>query len=170
MGQSNTNRPTPFSSEALPGANPVGQNPPQVGPYKLLIERISGSSFTTPQALNFQSWIYREKASTERGPFKPYKTNASSPSGSQGPKFMTPNNFRMGDFDMESDLDWVSSQKVICLAGDIPSKTGLAYMVYQAAESIEPNTVYTSSDGEYLIIPQVGVLDICTEYGNILVR
>lgn len=83
---------------------------------------------------------------------------------------MTPNNFRWGDFNMESGLDWVSSQKVLCQAGDIPTKTGLAYMVYGATENMAPNTVYTSSDGEYLIIPQAGVLDIRTEYGNMLVR
>ncbi|EAU35420.1 homogentisate 1,2-dioxygenase [Aspergillus terreus NIH2624] len=157
-------------SEALPGANPVGQNAPQVAPYKLLIERITNSSFTTPRALNCQSWIYREKAASERGPFSPYKTKASSPSGFQGPRAMTPNTFKWGDFEMESGLDWVSAQKLVCQAGSIPTKTGLGYMVYGATENMPPNTVYTSSDGEYLIIPQAGVLDIRTEFGNMLVR
>jgi len=38
-----------------------------------------------------------------------------------------------------------------------------------ASSSIPQNTVF-SSDGDYLIIPQAGTLDIQTELGNLLVR
>ncbi|MEE4462502.1 homogentisate 1,2-dioxygenase, partial [Azotobacter chroococcum] len=39
-----------FSSEALPGALPVGQNSPQRLPYGLYAEQLSGSAFTMPRS------------------------------------------------------------------------------------------------------------------------
>ena len=42
--------------------------------------------------------------------------------------------------------------------------------MYAASESMAPNTVFYSSDGDYLVIPQAGTLDIQTELGNLLVR
>jgi len=41
--------------------------------------------------------------------------------------------------------------------------------MYAASSSMPQNTVF-SSDGDYLIIPQAGTLDIQTELGNLLVR
>ena len=38
-----------LSSEALPGALPVGQNNPKVCPYGLYAEQLSGSAFTAPR-------------------------------------------------------------------------------------------------------------------------
>jgi homogentisate 1,2-dioxygenase len=38
-----------FSTEALPGALPVNQNSPQVCPYKLYAEQLSGTAFTIPR-------------------------------------------------------------------------------------------------------------------------
>jgi len=40
------------SSEALPGALPVGQNGPQICPYGLYAEQLSGTAFTVPRAKN----------------------------------------------------------------------------------------------------------------------
>ena len=48
-----------FSSEALPGALPVGQNSPQRCPYGLYAEQLSGTAFTAPRAVNRRSWLYR---------------------------------------------------------------------------------------------------------------
>lgn len=41
-----------FSSEAIPGALPHGQNSPLLCPYGLYAEQISGTSFTSPRELN----------------------------------------------------------------------------------------------------------------------
>jgi len=49
-----------ISTEALPGALPEGQNSPQVCPYGLYAEQLSGSAFTAqPRARNLRSWLYR---------------------------------------------------------------------------------------------------------------
>src|SRR5690348_14201535 len=58
-----------FSSEALPGALPVGQNSPQRCPYGLYAEQLSGTSFTAPRASNRRSWLYRILPSTLHGAF-----------------------------------------------------------------------------------------------------
>ena len=41
-----------FSSEALKGALPLGQNSPLKCPYGLYAEQISGTAFTVPRKLN----------------------------------------------------------------------------------------------------------------------
>jgi len=53
-----------ISTEALPGALPEGQNSPQVCPYGLYAEQLSGSAFTAqPRARNLRSWLYRIRPS-----------------------------------------------------------------------------------------------------------
>lgn len=47
-----------FSSEAIAGALPTGQNSPLVCPYGLYAEQISGTSFTSPRLLN-QRRLYK---------------------------------------------------------------------------------------------------------------
>jgi homogentisate 1,2-dioxygenase len=42
--------------------------------------------------------------------------------------------------------------------------------MYAASSSMPQNTIFFSSDGDYLIIPQAETLDIQTELGNLLVR
>jgi len=46
-----------FSSEAVPGSLPVGQNSPLVCPLGLYAEQLSGTSFTTPRARNLRTYV-----------------------------------------------------------------------------------------------------------------
>ena len=39
-------------SEAIPGALPIGQNNPQVCPFELYAEQLSGTAFTVPRHAN----------------------------------------------------------------------------------------------------------------------
>ena len=48
-----------FSSEALPGALPVGQNSPQKAPYGLYTELFSGTAFTMARSEARRTWMYR---------------------------------------------------------------------------------------------------------------
>ncbi|CZR54091.1 probable homogentisate 1,2-dioxygenase [Phialocephala subalpina] len=152
-------------SEALTGANPVGANSPQVPPYALSTERISGSSFTAPRAGNLQTWLYRVHPSLAHGEFSPVSTSETAPELQ-----LSPNALRWNDFPIEAGQDWVSSQKMIAKAGDPSTKTGLAYHVYSASKNMDPQTILYSTDGDLLIIPQAGTLDIQTELGSLLVR
>lgn len=58
-----------FSSEAISGALPVGQNNPQQCPYGLYAEQLSGSAFTCPRETNLRSWLYRILPSAGHEPF-----------------------------------------------------------------------------------------------------
>lgn len=158
------------SSEAQNGANPVGQNSPQVPPFKLLTEVVSGTSFTTPRNLNLSVWMYRVTASRDRGKYEPYNVHGASSNATIEPLTYSPNFLHWNDFELKPGHDWVSSQKVFLSSGDIPTKTGFSYSVFAATEDMAPNTAYYSSDGDALIIPQSGVLDIKTELGCLLVR
>jgi homogentisate 1,2-dioxygenase len=87
-----------FSSEAVPGSLPVGQNSPLLCPLGLYAEQLSGTSFTTPRHRNLRTyppthlpssspacsskihefllttncrWLYRIKPSVTHEPFHP---------------------------------------------------------------------------------------------------
>ncbi|WP_164159297.1 homogentisate 1,2-dioxygenase, partial [Stenotrophomonas maltophilia] len=47
------------STEAVPGALPVGRNSPQRPAFGLYAEQLSGTAFTAPRHENRRSWLYR---------------------------------------------------------------------------------------------------------------
>ena len=49
-------------------------------------------------------------------------------------------------------------------------KAGIGIYIYSAGTSMPERTAFYSADGDFLIVPQHGVLDIQTELGNLLVR
>ncbi|XP_055480734.1 homogentisate 1,2-dioxygenase [Psammomys obesus] len=53
-----------------PGSLPEGQNNPQVCPYNLYAEQLSGSAFTCPRGTNKRSWLYRILPSVSHKPFE----------------------------------------------------------------------------------------------------
>src|SRR5258708_4240553 len=59
-----------FSTEAVKGALPAGQNSPQRAPKGLYTEVLSGTSFTAPRAENLSSWLYRLRPSAMHAPYK----------------------------------------------------------------------------------------------------
>lgn len=60
-----------FSTEAVPGALPVGRNSPQRPPLGLYAEQISGTPFTTSRASGRRTWTYRIRPSARHAPFEP---------------------------------------------------------------------------------------------------
>ena len=58
-------------------------------------------------------------------------------------------------------------QKPLMLSGAGDSKTrhGIAVHVYTCNESMTNRAIY-NSDGDFLIVPQQGTLDIATEFGK----
>jgi homogentisate 1,2-dioxygenase len=82
-----------FSSEAVAGALPVGQNSPQTPPFGLYAEQLSGTAFTAPRHENRRSWLYRLRPSAGHGPYAPYAQDKlkSGPFDAAAP---TPNRLR----------------------------------------------------------------------------
>jgi hypothetical protein len=60
-----------FRSEdpRCPKALPEGQNSPQVCPYGLYAEQLSGTAFTAPREHNQRTWFYRIRPSAIHRPF-----------------------------------------------------------------------------------------------------
>ena len=158
-----------MSSEALPGALPVGQNSPQVCPYGLYAEQLSGTAFTMPRHKNQFSWLYRIKPSVVHSKYH------ASPDQHVLDEFNTmqiePNQLRWSPMEMpssETSVDFVEGLKLVCGSGCPSVKTGCAIYNYAFNKSMN-NKAFFSSDGDFLIVPQMGALMITTEMGKLAV-
>ncbi|KAJ1785817.1 hypothetical protein LPJ59_006060 [Coemansia sp. RSA 2399] len=161
-----------FSSEALEGALPVGQNTPQVCPYGLYAEQLSGTAFTVGRSGNQRTWFYRIRPSVMHLPFEPYRTDQHGIVGAFDAKTTepTPAQIRWLPFTIptESSTDFVDGMRTIGGAGDTALKNGIAVHVYMATQSMDKRA-FSNSDGDLLIVPQQGRLDIATEFGPMIV-
>lgn len=54
--------------------------------------------------------------------------------------------------------------------GDPQQKKGLVIWLFNVHKNMDEQTVFSSLEGEALVVPQSGALDITTELGKILVR
>ena len=59
-----------FSSEAVAGALPAGQNSPQRAPMGLYTEVLTGTAFTAPRAENHSTWLYKLRPSAMHGAYR----------------------------------------------------------------------------------------------------
>ena len=143
----------------------MGMNSPQKPPFGLLTERISGSSFTAPRDHSLQTWLYRVESSLSHSDFVPYETSTAP----ESQPHITPNAYLWPYFPVDAEADWIA-QRVLARSGDPTTKTGLAILLYAATKNMKPQSVFSSLDGDMLIIPQAGALDIQTELGHLLVR
>jgi homogentisate 1,2-dioxygenase len=152
-------------SEAFPGAIPVANNTPQKPAFGLRTERISGSSFTASRDHNLQTWIYRQTSSLDHDEFVPYNDSLTP----KAPKHISPNSYMWTSLPTSPNADWLS-QTLLAGNGDPATKTGLAVWTFSITKDMPANTAFSSLDGDCLIIPQAGALDIQTELGKLLVR
>ena len=77
---------------------------------------------------------------------------------------------RWDPFDLDDKADWVHSLKQLGGVGSPATKSGLGIFIFAAGTSMPQRHAFYSADGDFLIVPQQGVLDIQTEFGHILVR
>ncbi|KAJ3016604.1 Homogentisate 1,2-dioxygenase [Thoreauomyces humboldtii] len=163
------------ASEALPGALPIGQNSPQKVPYGLYAEQVSGTAFTAPRAENQRSWLYRIRPSVVHTPFEQLPNANVVRSFDVGRPDSecksTPNQLRWSPFPLPTHggIDFVHGMHTLCGGGSPSTRNGLAIHIYSANADMHSSAFY-SSDGEYLIVPQQGRLDIQTELGRLMVE
>lgn len=166
---------TSCRSEAIPGALPVAANSPQNAPLGLYAEKLSGTAFTAPRHDNQQSWLYRILPSASHQSFAPVPTSSPQSLDTPSPSFKShfhtiPNQLRWDPFDLDKEVSWIHSLHLVAGAGDPTMKSGIGIFIYAAGKSMPEKTAFYSADGDFLIVPQHGVLDIRTELGNLLVR
>ncbi len=154
------------STEAVPGALPIGRNSPQRPAFGLYAEQFSSSAFTAPRHQNRRSWLYRMRPAAAHPPFTPYATALQLRSGPFGDAALSPNRLRWDPLPLpDAPIDWIDSLVSYCGNGDVGTGAGIAVYLYAANVSMD-RRVAQFSDGELLIVPQQGTLRIVTELGR----
>ena len=162
-----------FSSEAVRGALPVGQSSPQRAPRGLYAEVLSGSAFTAPRAENLSTWLYKLRPSAMHGPYTPLaggKTEGLLRSGPFDEVKTPPNRLRWDPLPIpRKPTDFIDGLATMAGSGDPASHSGLGVHVYCANRSMT-DRYFSNADGELLIVPQEGSLDVFTELGKLDVK
>lgn len=164
-----------FSSEAVPGTLPLGRNTPQKCKYDLFSEQLNGTPFVSARSSQFHAWFYRIRPSVGHRPLR--KSSAAHDIEATFSKLNTnttfsPSDQSWGKFSLPKDsesIDFIQGLKTIGGHGDALNREGLAVHIYTANRSMW-KTAFCNNDGDFLIMPEEGRLDIQTEFGNIMVR
>jgi homogentisate 1,2-dioxygenase len=157
-----------FVSEAVPGALPAGRNSPQRAPLGLYAEQLSGTAFTQPRAVNRRTWVYRIMPSAAHPPFARIGNGAlrSAPFDEVEPD---PNRLRWDPLPLPGgEVDFVGGLYTVGGNGDVRTRSGMAVHLYAATASMT-DRYFVDSDGELLVVPQLGTVLLHTELGRLRV-
>src|SRR3954462_3855602 len=155
-----------FATEAVPGALPQGRNSPQRPAFGLYAEQLSGSSFTAPRHENRRSWLYRMRPTADHRPFVAYE---GAPLFAPGPvkRLLAPNRLRWDPpKDLPDGKDFVDGMVTLLVNRSPEDLEGVAVHLYRASQSMG-RRVFADAEGDLLIIPQSGTLDIAAELGRL---
>ena len=149
-----------FSSEALPGALPVGQNSPQRHTLGLYAEQLSGTAFTVPRAEARRTWLYRIKPSAAHPRYQRLDRQITG----QQMGAATPNRLRWNAFGVPAEpTDFIDGLHIMASTHAPDQAEGVSVYNYCANASMQ--RAFFNADGEWLIVPQMGRLRILTELG-----
>ena len=155
-----------FESEAVAGALPVARNSPQKPAFGLYAEQLSGSAFTAPRHENRRSWLYRMRPTADHRPFERYE-GAPLFTAPPADEPLAPNRLRWDPVaDLPAGADFVDGLATMLHARRPEELEGVAIHLYRASRSME-RRVFVSADGELLIIPQQGTIELQTELGRL---
>jgi homogentisate 1,2-dioxygenase len=161
-----------FESEIRSGLLPIGQNSPQRVAEGLFAELLSGTSFTSPRALNLRTWMYRKYPSVVSNPFAAYRSTVKGHlamwlSNVDEVKVCAPNPMRWAPFHYpKTALDFVDGLFTLAVNGSAQGQLGVAIHMYLARRSMGHRAL-RNGDGEMLIVPQEGALLVTTECGRL---
>ncbi|MBP1084869.1 MULTISPECIES: homogentisate 1,2-dioxygenase [Pseudomonas] len=149
-----------FSSEALSGALPAGQNSPQKHPLGLYAEQFSGTAFTVVRSEARRTWLYRIKPSAAHPRYQ--RMDRQIAGQEQGP--INPNRLRWNAFDIPAaPTDFIDGLIPLASTSAAEQVEGVSVYLYTANTSMQ--RAFFSADGEWLVVPQQGRLRIITELG-----
>lgn len=158
-----------FETEAVAGALPVGRNSPQKPAFGLYAEQLSGSAFTAPRLENRRSWLYRLRPSAQHPAFQPYDGARLWRSGPFDEVPPSPNRMRWSPLEWPSQpTDFIDGMTTYAGSGDPAAQSGIAALIYVANTDMTGRAFF-NADGEMLILPQEGRLDVWTEFGRLKV-
>lgn len=153
------------STEAVPGALPIGRNSPQHVPFGLYTEQLSGTAFTAPRHENRRSWLYRLRPTAQHPAFTRYD-GAAHLRAAPFDAPPSPNRLRWDPLPWpDAATDWLDGLVTYGGNGSVAEQTGVAIHLYAATADMD--RAFFSADGELLIVPQEGALTIDTELGRL---
>ena len=154
-----------FESEAVEGALPKGRNSPQRPAFGLYAEQLSGSAFTAPRHENRRSWLYRMRPTADHRPFTRYE-RAPLFAASASSEPLAPNRLRWDPPELADGTDFIDGLATMLNARAPEELEGCAVHVYRATKPMEAR-VFVDADGELMLIPQHGAIDVQTELGRL---
>ncbi|GAA6034418.1 hypothetical protein JCM8097_002716 [Rhodosporidiobolus ruineniae] len=163
-----------FASEAIPDVLPVGQNAPQKVKFGLYAEQVTATAFVAPRHQNQKLWLYRMRPSVAHQGFVriPDNEDMCSDFSTLNPKVsVSPTQIAWRPFPLPADsekVNFVQGLKTVAGTGSPMEKEGLAVHMYMCNTSMEKEA-FINNDGDMLIVPQLGKLDIQTELGHLMV-
>ncbi len=154
------------STEAVPGALPIGRNSPQRPAFGLYAEQLSGTAFTAPRHENRRSWLYRLRPTAEHPPYQRYQGAPLFAPGTDAAP-LAPNRLRWDPIAApETPTDLIDGMVTMLANRDPAELAGVALHVYAANRDMT-DRVFTDADGELLFLPQAGRLRLDTELGRV---
>lgn len=158
-----------FESEAVEGSLPKSRNNPRKVPFDLYAEQLSGTAFTRPRCVNQRTWMYRQQPSAVQNVHPFHATDQFFGGADPSAGVMDPNPLRWQPLDDKNwpMVDFVSGMHLMGSSGDPATKCGLAIYIYNFGKSMKD--YFYNSDGDFLIVPQEGTLQIRTEMGRLCV-
>ncbi|HET9081671.1 MAG TPA: homogentisate 1,2-dioxygenase [Trebonia sp.] len=159
-----------FATEAVEGALPAGRNSPQQAPLGLYAEQLSGTAFTQPRTVNRRTWAYRILPSAKHPAFRRIdnKNLKGTPFDELEPD---PNRLRWDPLPLpveDTSQDFIDGLFTIGGNGDLKTRNGIAVHLYAANQSMW-DRYFVDSDGELLLVPELGTIILHTELGPLRV-
>jgi homogentisate 1,2-dioxygenase len=159
-----------FATEAVQGSLPAGRNSPQRAPLGLYAEQLSGTAFTQPRGVNRRSWVYRILPSAKHPAFRRIDNNnlKGTPFDELEPD---PNRLRWDPLPLpveSAPRDFIDGLFTVGGNGDAKTRDGIAIHLYAANKSMQ-DRYFVDSDGELLLVPELGAVTVHTELGPLRV-
>ncbi|KAI5776935.1 Homogentisate 1,2-dioxygenase [Geopyxis carbonaria] len=162
-----------FESEAVPGTIPHGQNNPRNVRFGLYAEQMTASAFVAPRSHNKNAYLYRIRPAVAHQGFKPFTEPINTESNflPMNPKVhLSATQLAWHPFDLPTKpTDFLQGLHTLAGSGEPTLREGLATHIYAANTSMT-RRAFCNSDGDFLIVPQLGALDIQTEFGPLYVQ
>jgi homogentisate 1,2-dioxygenase len=160
-----------FATEAVDGALPAGRNSPQQAPLGLYAEQLSGTAFTQPRAVNRRTWVYRILPSARHQSFRRIDSRnlKGTPFDELAPD---PNRLRWDPLPLpreDEPQDFIDGLFTVGGNGDLTTRNGIAIHLYAANKSMH-GRYFVDSDGELLLVPELGTVIVHTELGPLHLR
>lgn len=160
-----------FESESIPGTLPKGHNNPRT--ISLYTEQLSGSAFTQPRNLNLRTWLYRKQPSVVHNAQNNFQCSGDYFGGSNpADGILDPNPMRWSPLQGDgtnAKHTFVTGMRLLGSSGDPSTKSGLAIYMYLFEQDMNDSYLY-NSDGDFLLVPQEGTLEVRTELGRLCVK